>query len=246
MSKAGFGGGLGMIVVPMLTQIRPAKTVVGFMLPLLLFTDILSLFHYWNRWDRGNIIRLIPGAWVGIAIGSYILNDISDFYLKKGIGGIACLFATLEFLRPFFIKKMIQSRLPQDSKQSDNTEHEANVHFKAWHGFIAGILTGIFSAVAHVGGLVVTMYLLPQRLTNQTFVGTTTALYFIINLTKIPFYSHIGLFTFESLIENLALLPYIALGVIIGIFLNTRFPRHIFSRIILLFVFAAGVKLLIT
>jgi uncharacterized protein len=233
VSKAGFGGGLGMIVVPILAQIRPAKSVVGFVLPLLFSTDIFSLFHYWNRWDKHNVMRLVPGSLIGIAIGSYILNDISDFYLKKSIGVIACLFALLELFRPFIVRKIT-------GQNADNP-----VQFKGWHGFVAGVLTGIFSTLAHVGGLTVTMYLLPQRLSNQAFVGTTTAIYFLINLTKIPFYIHLSLFSFEGLVENFVLLPYIGLGVILGIYLNTRFPKRLFSYVVLCFVFATGVKLLI-
>ncbi|MBI1924709.1 sulfite exporter TauE/SafE family protein, partial [Candidatus Poribacteria bacterium] len=73
MSKAGFGGSIGMLVTPMLIYIMPPKTVVGMMLPLLFSTDIFSLFHYWKRWDRQNIVRLIPGSVLGIIIGSFIL-----------------------------------------------------------------------------------------------------------------------------------------------------------------------------
>jgi hypothetical protein len=175
VSKAGFGGGFGMIVTPMLASIMPAKTVVGFMLPLLFATDVFSLFHYWKRWNRSNIIQLIPGTLLGIAIGSYILNDISDDHLKKVIGGIACVFAALEWHRSRRVERK-------------GAEIVKGFHFKAWHGVIAGVLTGIFSTLAHIGGLVVTMYLLPQRLSNQAFVGTTTALYFIINFVKFPFY----------------------------------------------------------
>ena len=231
VSKAGFGGGFGMIVTPMLASIMPAKTVVGFMLPLLFATDVFSLFHYWKRWNTPNVARLIPGTLLGIAIGSYILNDISDVHLKKVIGGIACVFAVLEWYRSRLVEKRGDAIIK-------------NVHFKRWHGVIAGVLTGIFSTLAHIGGLVVTMYLLPQRLSNQAFVGTATAIYFIINLVKFPFYIRLGLFSFDGWVQNAALLPFIALGVITGISMNQRFPRRIFSRIILFFVFATGIKLL--
>ena len=221
-----------MITTPMLVSIMPARTVVGFMLPLLFATDIFALFHYWKRWEKSNIARLIPGTVLGIAVGGFILNDISDLYLKKVIGGIACFFALLEFIR---------ARLTTRA----GANLSISVRLKVWHGVIAGVLTGLFSTLARLGGLVVTMYLLPQRLPNRAFVGTTTAIYFLINLFKIPFYIQLGLFTFDSLIENVALLPYIALGVITGIFMNQRIPRGIFARVILFLVFAAGVRLLL-
>lgn len=225
-----------MIVVPMFTQFRAARNVIGLMLLLLFSTDVFSLHHYWQQWHRESVVRLVLGALVGIALASLILKDISDVHLKKIIGGIACLFAILEFLRPHW-----QHRLGHSAAAP-----EAARHFKVWYGFLAGMLTGTFSTLAHMGGLVVVMYLLPQRLGNTTFVATTTAIYFLMNFVKIPFYYKLQLFSFEPLVEAIALLPFIGLGVLTGISLNTRLPERLFSRIVLFFLFATGIHLLFT
>lgn len=236
MSKAGFGGGIGMIVVPLFAQFRTARGVLGLMLPLLFSTDVISLGHYWKQWHRQNIWQLIPGSIAGIAFASFILKDISDVHLKKVIGGIACLFAILEFFRPRITRRL----------NPDSTDEEPVLHFKTWHGVLAGILAGIFSTLAHMGGLVIVMYLLPQRLGNRTFVATTTVLYFFINLVKFPFYFQFGIFSFEIIIEALALLPFVGLGVQVGVYLNNRFPERIFSRIVLILLFATGIHLLLS
>ena len=115
-----------------------------------------------------------------------------------------------------------------------------------WQGLLAGIFAGAFSTLAHMGGLVVVMYLLPQRLGNNAFVATTTATYFLLNFIKIPFYFQLQLFSFEILIEAFALLPFIGLGVLTGISLNNRVPELLFSRIVLFFLFATGVHLLLS
>ena len=199
MSKAGFGGGIGMIVVPLFAQFCPARKVVLPLMVLLLFsTDVLSLGHYWKQWHCKSIWRLIPGAIIGIVFASFILKDISDIHLKKTIGGIACLFAVLEFLRARITKHL----------NPDSTDEAPALQFKAWHGVLLGILGGIFSTLAHMAGPVIVMYLLPQRLGNRKFVATTTLLYFFINLTKIPAYFQLGLFSYEIIIEAIALLPF--------------------------------------
>ena len=235
VSKAGFGGGIGMIVVPMFTHFRSARNVIGLMLPLLISTDLFSLRHYWKRWHRQSVTRLILGSLLGVTLASLILKDISDFHLKKVIGGIACLFALLEFLRPYW-----QPRLSRSGHSV-----ETALHFKMWQGLIAGMFAGAFSTLAHMGGLVVAMYLLPQRLGNTAFVGTATATYLLLNSIKIPFYYQLDLFSFEIFIEAVALLPFIALGVITGIALNNRVPERIFSKIVLFFLFATGAHLLL-
>lgn len=234
VSKAGFGGGIGMIVVPMFTHFRNARNVIGLMLLLLFSTDVFSLHHYWKRWHRQSVTRLILGSVLGIALASLILKDISDVHLKKVIGGIACLFAMLEFLRPHWQPLLGNSEEPNSTA----------LQFKRWQGLLAGMFAGAFSTLAHMGGLVVVMYLLPQRLSNTAFVATTTATYFSLNFIKIPFYYQLNLFSFEILIEAIALLPFIGLGVLTGIALNHRVPERLFSRIVLFFLFATGLHLL--
>ncbi len=234
VSKAGFGGGIGMIVVPLFAQFRPARNVVALMLPLLFSTDVISLGHYWKQWHRKSLWQLIPGAVIGIVFASFILNDISDNQLKKIIGGIACLFAILEFVRSKRIK-------PQDA---DTEQIDNPISFKTWHGVVLGAVAGIFSTLAHMAGPVIVMYLLPQRLGNRTFVATTTILYFFINLTKIPAYIQLGLFTTEIIIEAVALLPFIGLGVQVGVYLNSKFSERNFSRIVLIVLFVTGIHLL--
>lgn len=235
VSKAGFGGGIGMIVVPLFTQFRPARNVVALMLPLLFSTDVISLGHYWKQWDKKSIWRLIPGAIIGIALASLILNDLSNEHLKKIIGGIACLFAVLEFLRG-----NITNRL-----NPNDTDETPAIEFKAWHGVLIGAIGGVFSTLAHMAGPIIIIYLLPQRLGNRTFVATTTLLYFFINMAKIPAYFHLGMFSWDIIIEAIVLLPFVGLGVQVGVYLNSRFSERNFSRIVLIFLFATGIYILL-
>ncbi len=208
------------------------------MLPLLFSTDVISFGHYWKQWHRQSIWRIVPGAIIGITIASFILKDISDVHLKKIIGGIACFFAVLEFVRI-----RIRQRIDTDAPDLLPGLTPA-IHYKVWHGMILGIIAGIFSTFAHMAGPVIVMYLLPQRLGNRTFVATTTLLYFFINLAKIPAYFQLGLFSGEIIVEAIALLPFVALGVQVGVFLNNRFSERNFSRIVLIVLFATGIYLL--
>ncbi len=225
-----------MIVVPMFAHFRSARHVIGLMLLLLFSTDVFSLRHYWKRWHRQSVTRLILGSLLGITGASLMLKEISEFHLKKVIGGVTCLFALLELLRPY-----LQGWLGNPKQQG-----KASWNFRMWHGLIAGMFAGAFSTLAHMGGLVVIMYLLPQRLGNTAFVATTTATYFLLNFIKIPFYYQLKIFSFEILIEAMALLPFIVLGVLTGITLNNRVPERTFSKIVIFFLFLTGVHLLLS
>ena len=228
ITKAGFGGGTGLIITPLLASIMPAKEAVGMMLPLLLATDIFAMFHYFGKWDKRNVLQLLPGALVGILVGTFVLNFLvgSDVYFKRTIGVIAFT---------FFIVQILRSRL---------VSAETGVQFKHWHGIAVGAATGFVSTLAHIGGVITSMFLLPQKLSNQAYVGTTTATYFLVNAAKIAPYIFLKLFTRSNLFYDAILIPVIPLGVLLGIFLNKRVSSAVFSKIILAIVFVTSLKLL--
>lgn len=228
ITKAGFGGGTGVLVTPLMVLILPAKEAVGLMLPLLSATDVVSLAYYWGKWDRRNVLMLLPGAVVGILLGSVLLGLISDVVLKKTIGVVACVFVLVSVYR----ERIVRS--------------DRGFRPGYGHGVLAGTVTGLVSTLAHVGGVVTSMYLLPQRLTNRAFVGTTTAVYFLINLIKFVPYVALGLVDEGVLRQDLILMPGIVVGVLMGIWANRHLSRRVFSWIVLVLVLATGVKLLVT
>ena len=226
VSKAGFGGATGVIVAPLLALVMSATNAIGIMLPLLLATDIFSLAYYWRRWDTRNVVTLVPGAWVGIFVGWLLLGQLSEAGLKQVIGGMALAFAVLQIARGQFSRS------------------DTPVRFGTHWGLLAGFATGTTSTLAHQGGVVTTMFLLPQRMANRTFVGTTTALYFLINTSKIPFYVHRDLLSWGVVRADIPLLPSIMGGAVLGFWLNRKVSNKWFLRVILVFVILTGVKLL--
>ena len=67
-----------------------------------------------------------------------------------------------------------------------------------------------------------------------------------MNLIKIPLNAELCLITQESLIENLKLLPGVVLGIIVGRWLIGRVPQAVFEWMIVVFAFAAALRLLWT
>ena len=64
-SKAGVGGGLGIMAVPMIALVVPPVQAAGVLMPLLLFMDIFTLRAYWGVFDRRNLMILLPGSLIG-------------------------------------------------------------------------------------------------------------------------------------------------------------------------------------
>ena len=233
LSKAGFGGGTGIVATPLLAMVMTAREAIGLMLPLLLMTDILSMLYYWRKWDTPNVIALIPGAIAGIMLGGTVLKDMPEVWLKRTIGVIALLFVLVQTWRNF------------RSRGKDDKKRPREISRRYLKGFAAGVGAGITSTLAHIGGVVVSMYLLPQGLSNRAYVGTTTAVFFIINATKVPVYLKLGILNGGILRDDLLFLPLLGMGVLSGIFLNRRISKRTFSYVILALVLISGTKLLI-
>jgi len=234
ISKAGFGGGTGVVATPLLATVMPAREAIGLMLPLLVMTDIMSMFYYFRRWDAKNVAALAPGSIVGILLGGTVLRGLPEFWLRKTIGVIALAFFAVQLWR----------ELGSRRADPDGSTLKA-VRGRYLKGFAAGVGAGMTSTLEHEGGVIVSMNLLPQGLSNVAFVGTTTAVFFIINMTKVPVYFKLGILDGSIIKLHLYLIPLIAVGVISGILLNRRVSKRTFSRIILVLVFASGLKLLV-
>ncbi len=217
---------MGIIVAPMWVLFMPARETVGLMLPLLIAGDIATLAFYWNAWDRRNVITLFPGAVIGIAAGMMLMGMLPDREFKLVIGALALVFGLAQAARQWMV--------PATQK----------LHVKPWMGVLAGIGTGTISALAHLGGLITTLFLLPQNLGNRVFVATSTVFFFLINLTKVPPYVYRDLITIDTLMTDLSLIPAIVVGAVIGAALNKRIPERPFAWIVLGFVLLTGLKLI--
>ncbi len=226
MSKAGFGGGVGLVTTPLLSMVFPAKVVVGFLLPLLIIADWFTIYHYRGEWDLKNLVRLIPGAVFGIIMGTMFVDVISDVELKRTIGFVAIGFLILQTLR---------------SRAGSQSQYQP----KWWHGFLAGMLAGFLSAIAHSAGVIITMFLLPQKLPKRTFVATMALFFAVVNLLKVPGYLIIDLITWQSFKTGLFFIVFIPFGVKLGVWLNNKIPQELFTKIIYVLVFIIAVQLLL-
>jgi uncharacterized membrane protein YfcA len=88
---------------------------------------------------------------------------------------------------------------------------------------------------------VINTHLASLRLPKGEVLGTAAWLYFLVNLSKIPFYTALGLwsdggafFTTESLAWDAVLVPAIVGGVFVGRFVYRRIPQKEFLIAVLL------------
>jgi uncharacterized membrane protein YfcA len=226
VSKAGFTVGLGMITTPLIATVLPVRETLGIILPLLSITDFFTIYIYRFKWKFEIALRLLIGAVPGILLGMLVIDRISDYSLKKGIGIITLIFVVLLFVR--------QKWLP----------HSRYVP-SIWHSIIIGLLAGFTSTLAHAAGPIIAIFLMAQELDKQTFVATS-ALYFTIgNLLKMPPYIISGVLTMEIFRKALCFAPVIPLGVFIGWWANKHIPQKAFNHLVYVILTATALKLVL-
>ncbi len=226
LSKAGFGGGLGILTTPLCVLAFGPQAAIGVLLPLLCAGDAFSLYHYWGKWERRNLKYLLPGVIVGVVIGVRLIGQFSARQLNIAIGMLAVLFVLFQFVKERIFR--------------------AEGAFAPNHtvGIPAGVGAGITSTFAHGAGPVVSLFLIPQRLPKEIYVGTTVLVFTWINWIKLPFFLANHLVNAGTFRTSLVFLPLIPVGVWVGVWLNRKFSEALFLKMVYLFTLLTGLQLI--
>ena len=227
VSKAGFAGGVGVIATPLLGTVMPLVEAAALLLPLLIVVDTMNVYQYRGEWDRPNLRLTLPAALVGIVAGSFFIRQFADRerVLQIAIGAIVLGFLLYQLTRRLFGGQLKAYRAPQPI------------------GVTLGAMSGFTSTLAHVGGPLIAIYLLPQKMANSTYVATTTLFFFVVNTVKLLPYALLGLLTVGNLWVTLLLTPLAFFGVRVGFWLNRRFDPAVFQNVIYVLLLLTGVQL---
>ena len=238
LSKAGFGGGLGMLTTPLCVLAFGPKDAIGILLPLLCAGDAFSMYHYWGKWERRNLKFLLPGVVVGVVIGVQLIGRFSARELNVCIGLLAVAFVIFQL-----VKERIFA-----AEGAFAPDHKVGVP--------CGIGAGITSTFAHGAGPVVSLFLIPQRMPKETYVATTVLVFTCINWIKLPFFvvdrtmvnlpffAPQAIITAETVQQSLVFLPFIPVGVWLGVWLNRKISELVFMKVVYAMTFLTGLQLI--
>ena len=224
LSKAGLLGSLGMVGVPLLTLVMPAREAAGMMLPVLLAMDAIAVYAYRKDVDWRIIRIMLPGAMVGTLVAWALWAFISDAAVLLFVGVVTLLFI-LDAILP--LRKKLEGLPPS----------------RGWGTFWGGF-AGFTSFVSHTGGPPFQIYVLPQRLPPSIYSGTTAVFFAIVNTAKLIPYFFLGQLSLHNLQISAALIPVGVAGVLLGIWLVRRISMKWFYRIAYWLVFLLSLKLI--
>ena len=226
-SKAGVGGGLGIMAVPLMALVVPPVQAAAVLMPLLLFMDIFTLRAYWGVFDRRNLAIMLPGSLAGVVIGGLVFGFMNDDVIRVVVGAVAILFTLYRWAGPWLLSRAADHRSPP---------HRV-------YGTFWSAVGGFTSVIAHGGSPPVHIYLLPQRLEKHIFIGTTVMLFALIDVMKVVPYTLLGMLDATNLGTALILAPVAPIGIWLGVTFQKRLPEAIFYRICFTLIFLTGCRL---
>src|SRR5687768_7867803 len=154
LSKGGFRG-LGLLSLPLMALVISPIRAAAILLPILIVQDTVAVWAYRRTWDRRNLIILLPSAAVGVACGYLLAEYVSDAGVALAVGLLSIGFASRQLLA-----------------EGRATLSPAGQPGGVLSGWFWGILTGFTSMIGSAGGPTFQVYIMPQRLPRDVFVGT--------------------------------------------------------------------------
>lgn len=223
ISKVGFGGGLGILSVPMMAMVVAPQTAAAVMLPILCVMDLIGVWAYRRSFDLANLRIMVPAAILGVGFGALTFGFMSPTMIRILIGLIAVIFTLNYWLGSSAAEARGRSRIK---------------------GSFWSAVSGFTSFLTHAGGPPINVYLLPQRMDMSLFVGTKLVLFIIVNYVKLVAYAWLGQLHAGNLATSLVLIPLAPVGVGLGLWLHKRIDNAMFYRICYVILFLVGVRLL--
>lgn len=203
------------MVVPILANAFGGRPSVGLLLPILIFADIFAVTWYNRHAQWKHILRLLPWAALGIITATIVGKNISD--------------QTFNHLLAALVVGGIGILVWRDIKSD-----KLKVPQSRWFAGGLGLLGGFATMIGNAAGPVMALYLLSMRLPKNSYIGTGAWFFFIVNLSKVPL--HVWSWktiTMDSLLLDLMIIPAIAAGAFLGIWLVRLLPEKLYRVLVL-------------
>ena len=224
INKTGLPG-LGLLPVVMLANTFPVGLSTGIQLGMLALADLPAAWYYRKTVNWKQLIRLIPMALVGIFCGFLVLRMVPKESLKPLIATVILVLCIFGLTKNYIFRD--KEKIPTDW----------------WFAALFGLLAGFTTQVANAAGPVMAIYLIAMRFEKKEYMGTAAWYFLILNWTKVPIFAFEGRITMASVRADLAMIPLLLVGAVIGIWLLKKMPQKVFEKVVLILSAIAAVKL---
>jgi uncharacterized membrane protein YfcA len=224
LSKGGFAG-VGQIATPMLALVMPPLEAAAVLLPIMMAQDAAALWVYRRDWNGRILAIVIPGALIGVGIAWLVAAHVSDAAVRVFIAVTTVAFVLYNWIGSARVT-------PEPGRPAVAS------------GIFWGALSGFTSTLCQAGSPPYQIYVLSQKLTKMTFVGTTAYFFATVNALKVIPYFALGQFSGKGLGTSMVLLPLAMATNMLGFWVVRITPQELFYKITMVLMVLISIELL--
>jgi len=152
---------------------------------------------------------------VGVLLGAWVGKDLPEAQFKQCMAIVILISVVMMFWR---------DRRPQQSFPKN-----------WWFAGSTGLAAGFTSMVGNLAGAFANLFFLATNIPKNEIIGTSSWLFFILNLFKLPFHIFVwGTIGAESMKSNLPLIPALIIGFFLGVKLVSYINEKMYRNFLLI------------
>ena len=232
--------GSAIVCTPLMLMFFTPGTVLGVFMPLLVTADLVTIILLRKDVIWRHVLRAFPWAVLGVVVGWQIariaieLDGNDQTFMRKLIAGV--LIALLLFGN--LVRRYPKIIAPKEPQEGDSRP-------RIWFVACMGTMAGVTTMLANNGGPAWVAYLNTLGMRIKEYLATASWLYFIQNLSKIPFAVNLGFITGDTLGINVFLIPALVAGLIVGRIVSERISKRVFMASTQILALAGALYLLV-
>lgn len=227
-ATTGFGDTVIIVTVTVALNLYPLEFIVPTVVVLGFTISLYLVVRHHTGIDRRLLFRkILPVAGLGLPVGLLLFDVVNSSVLTIVLGAVVVFFSTLELI--LIIKAGESVRKPMSSLQAD-----------FWL-FSGGVVHGLYAS----GGPLIVYYAGRSIPDKRVFRSTLSALWLTLNGVMLITNLATGKLTARCAWTAVALLPALALGIVMGEWLHPRLPERSFRILVFSVLIAAGVSVLL-
>jgi len=226
LTKAGLDGG-SLIAVPLLALTFGARPSSGLLLGIMMAADLVAVASYRKDVQPKHLLRTLPWALAGVAVGAAVGGAISERVFRIVISTGIILSCALMLIRELRGGEWILPR-------------------KWWAAAPLGLLAGFTSMVGNAAGPIMGLYLISSGLGKTGIIGTSVYFFFLINISKLPFHLFVWkTVTPGTLLADAFVIPFAMAATFLGVRVVRLIPEKAYKYFLIAASSAAGLYLLL-
>ena len=197
--------------------ISPVELIIGYP------TNLILTWKHRNDLDKKVYLPLAILVILGSMPGAFLLKNVDAKYIKMVFGFLVILLGVEMYLREISRIQFKESRIALG---------------------IIGVLSGVICGLFGVGALLAAYVGRVVGTTNE-FKANISAVFIVENTFRMILYSIIGIITVSSLKQALILLPFMLMGLFLGIKSSELLIESTAKRVVIVLLIISGISLVL-